>query len=677
LLHPADLSRSRRALDAMLCVLNFLAASPQADLLLLSAMMKNATEIASWLQDITHRRCIALNLTWKPTRQVRGCVVYDATEVQKLRAHLQVSKRKAKTKGPSSKLKLETGVRPHGFFCLHQTWQTAARKDYSLLPLLESNVLLGVAIADVGDWYLTANGNQVAGTLGAATAKLGLKTLIFVQTIIHCDSAAKSLSVKIGSRSIQLSEEELRLVDSAIMELGARSHTYLSFTANGLVNSACLPHHSLLLPAERRLHESLFRRVDGVDVLVATSTLAQGMNLPSEVVIISGDQRFEASANRVERLEAHELLNAAGRAGRAGEDSHGFVLIVPSKIIDFDPSRNRIAKHWMELKAIFAQSDQCLDIEDPIAPLLDEIHAASASPSEATQYLLTRLPHDPNEAPPGTRASTFLRSSFGVYRARARGDQDWVEKRISAAIALRNARIDKTQSIPWVDALAASVGLPGALIQDLSAALEGIEIFDSRDIKFWTEWLLAWLSNHPESIPAFVRRESLETFAGTPYRLLETDKDRGAFVLPLIQQLLKMWVQGEPLSEMEKAAGTPAHKLGVCRKARQFVLRIVPDLGYFFGLPIQILSARLGEAAEDVSPGLGLSTLGSCIREGFDAAEKLALRQLMRDASSRVAVHRRFAEIKNYLTSAPSVEDFAMAIERVKAALEAAKIVEG
>jgi len=331
----------------------------------------------------------------------------------------------------------------------------------------------------------------------------------------------------------------------------------------------------------------------------------------------------------------------------------------------------------MELKAIFAQSDQCLDIEDPIAPLLDEIHAASASPSEATQYLLTRLPHDPNEAPPGTRASTFLRSSFGVYRARARGDQDWVEKRISAAIALRNARIDKTQSIPWVDALAASVGLPGALIQDLSAALEGIEIFDSRDIKFWTEWLLAWLSNHPESIPAFVRRESLETFAGTPYRLLETDKDRGAFVLPLIQQLLKMWVQGEPLSEMEKAAGTPAHKLGVCRKARQFVLRIVPDLGYFFGLPIQILSARLGEAAEDVSPGLGLSTLGSCIREGFDAAEKLALRQLMRDASSRVAVHRRFAEIKNYLTSAPSVEDFAMAIERVKAALEAAKIVEG
>jgi replicative superfamily II helicase len=34
----------------------------------------------------------------------------------------------------------------------------------------------------------------------------------------------------------------------------------------------------------------LFRRANGVNVLVATSTLAQGMNLLSEVVIIAGGQ---------------------------------------------------------------------------------------------------------------------------------------------------------------------------------------------------------------------------------------------------------------------------------------------------------------------------------------------------------------------------------------------------
>src|SRR3546814_13403972 len=76
-------------------------------------------------------------------------------------------------------------------------------------------------------------------------------------------------------------------------------------------------HHALLLREERDLHESLFKRADGIDVLFATSTLAQGMNLPSEVVIISGDSRFDSGIDKMQKLEAHELLNAAGRAGRA------------------------------------------------------------------------------------------------------------------------------------------------------------------------------------------------------------------------------------------------------------------------------------------------------------------------------------------------------------------------
>jgi hypothetical protein len=51
-------------------------------------------------------------------------------------------------------------------------------------------------------------------------------------------------------------------------------------------------------------------------------------------------------------------LNAAGRAGRAGEVSQGFVLIVPSKVMDFGSSTNQIHGHWSDLRAIFSQSDQ-------------------------------------------------------------------------------------------------------------------------------------------------------------------------------------------------------------------------------------------------------------------------------------------------------------------------------
>lgn len=113
------------------------------------------------------------------------------------------------------------------------------------------------------------------------------------------------------------------------------------------------------------------------------------MNLPSEVVIIAGDSRFDPNANRMARLEAHELLNAAGRAGRAGEVSQGFVLIVPSKVMDFESSTNQIHRHWSDLRAIFSQSDQCLVIDDPFTALLDQIHASAATASPAAQYLLS------------------------------------------------------------------------------------------------------------------------------------------------------------------------------------------------------------------------------------------------------------------------------------------------
>ena len=142
----------------------------------------------------------------------------------------------------------------------------------------------------------------------------------------------------------------------------------------GIFRGGAASHHGLLLREERELHEALFKRPDGIDALFATSTLAQGMNLPSEVVIISGDSRFDPGADKMKKLEAHELLNAAGRAGRAGEGAQGFVLLVPSKVIDFDDQNNQISGHWMELQAIFEQADQCLVIEDPLRNLLDQIH---------------------------------------------------------------------------------------------------------------------------------------------------------------------------------------------------------------------------------------------------------------------------------------------------------------
>ena len=97
LLH-ADNGDGRRALDAMLCILNFAALVPEADFLLLSAMMKNAAEISGWVGDLTGRKCLPLDLPWKPTRQLRGCVVYSQNEVAGMEAGLKRARAAKKTR---------------------------------------------------------------------------------------------------------------------------------------------------------------------------------------------------------------------------------------------------------------------------------------------------------------------------------------------------------------------------------------------------------------------------------------------------------------------------------------------------------------------------------------------------------------------------------------------------
>jgi hypothetical protein len=268
LLHPRETDRSRRAIDAMLCVLNFTSIAPEADLLFLSAMMRNTDELAGWLQSITGQICLSLALTWKPTRQVRGCVVYGASEINALEARFREVRAAVGNKHAPAPLKRELAVQPFGFFCLRQTWQSRARRDYALIPLLENTVTLSTGTAKNRNWYLTPNGNQVASAIAAATAGQGLKTLVFTQTIPLCNSAADGLTARLGPPPPDLTAEEKRLYGIAVDEAGGPDHVYLKVSEEGQLRSSWTCHHGVLLSAERNLHETLFKRPDGINVLV-------------------------------------------------------------------------------------------------------------------------------------------------------------------------------------------------------------------------------------------------------------------------------------------------------------------------------------------------------------------------------------------------------------------------
>lgn len=85
LLSP-EMGRIRRALDAMLCVLGFNHVAPDADLLFLSAMVRNADDMSGWVAVLTARPCVAVDLPWKPSRQARGVVIYDNAELNQARS---------------------------------------------------------------------------------------------------------------------------------------------------------------------------------------------------------------------------------------------------------------------------------------------------------------------------------------------------------------------------------------------------------------------------------------------------------------------------------------------------------------------------------------------------------------------------------------------------------------
>lgn len=664
LLHARPDDRSRRGLDSMLCVLNLTRAAPDADLLLMSAMMKNAAEIAGWLGDLTGRECLALDLAWKPTRQARGCVVYDMAQLNALRDKLRAARtEKPNQKSVPTKVKRELAAQPFGFFGLRQTWSTKAREDYALRALLDTREPLGTSSGT--NWYLTPNGNQVSTAIAAGSVGAGMKTLVFVQNTIACGSCVRTFADHLTPREVSLTEEEAGWRALVVEEMGGAEHCYLAVDEESKVRSGAANHHGLLLRDERELHESLFKRRDGIDALFATSTLAQGMNLPSEVVIICGDSRFDPKVDKLKQMEAHELLNAAGRAGRAGEGAQGFVLLVPSHVIGFDQAKSLISGDWMDLQAIFEQSDQCLIIDDPLEAALDVIHAGITH-SGAGAYLLGRLPVSVTAGEPDP-AEVMLKRSFAAYRRKQAGDEAWTSSRINAALAARPAAAE--EEFRWIGLVAAATGQSIELLEGVLALVDGGAL--EGDAGQVIAALLGWIEQMPVLLLDLVRPESLEGLFGEAYKKLPTDEARALQALEMIRRILPVWMSGAPVRNIESEIQGKTTRLGYCETARHFVTRIAPELAFVAGLPARLLLARHAATSPDDPAEVStiLATLGSIVREGCDSPEALAVRLGAGRQVSRVAARRLFNEAAPHLIPGAPTESFETTQARVRNAM--------
>ncbi|MDO5617738.1 DEAD/DEAH box helicase [Kocuria sp.] len=95
-------------------------------------------------------------------------------------------------------------------------------------------------------------------------------------------------------------------------------------TLNRLVRNGIGVHHAGMLPKYRRLVEQLAQ--DGLlKVICGTDTLGVGINVPIRTVLITALSKFDGTRTR--RLMSREFHQIAGRAGRAGFDTQGTVVV--------------------------------------------------------------------------------------------------------------------------------------------------------------------------------------------------------------------------------------------------------------------------------------------------------------------------------------------------------------
>jgi superfamily II RNA helicase len=91
-------------------------------------------------------------------------------------------------------------------------------------------------------------------------------------------------------------------------------------------------HHAGMLPKYRRLVERL-AQAGLLKVICGTDTLGVGVNVPIRTVVFTALSKYDGS--RVRRLRAREFHQIAGRAGRAGFDTVGYVVAqAPEHVVE-------------------------------------------------------------------------------------------------------------------------------------------------------------------------------------------------------------------------------------------------------------------------------------------------------------------------------------------------------
>lgn len=153
-----------------------------------------------------------------------------------------------------------------------------------------------------------------------------LPALFFIFSRKKCESYAHKITTSLNDPHEQRQVE--KIIDKQLRLLG-NPEIYLNnpklFELKKLLVKGIAIHHSGLMPVYKEIIEILYSK-GLIKVLLATETFAVGVNMPTKTVIFTSLQKYTQAGRRM--LYTHEYQQMAGRAGRRGLDTHGYVIIL-------------------------------------------------------------------------------------------------------------------------------------------------------------------------------------------------------------------------------------------------------------------------------------------------------------------------------------------------------------
>lgn len=302
------------------------------------------------------------------------------------------------------------------------------------------------------------------------------------------------------------------------------------------------------VPQETRevLEELVSERL--VRMVMCTSTLAEGVNLPIRTLVLYSIKRGSETGKSTAML-ARDIKNLVGRAGRAGSTTRGLVICVnPDQWSDIQPVAagqpgERVAGALIDLlrqlevavsRANDLPTNDDLETIPPLLSLVDGIDAA-----------LIELIHDELGSEEFMRIAASL--AGGTFAAREASDSQ--HALLGQVFRLRAARLLEMREsgyLQWVSQTGARPRLVRSVVNRLRPSYDGWSTVESPLDDALLGTILDWAWEQPD-FPEAVDRA---------YRNSGVEDTRTS-----LERLVSSWLEGHPFEDISRITGLNIDKL--------------------------------------------------------------------------------------------------------------------